>query len=200
MPFDRLALLRVTELLVTTRWTATIISLSGHIEVDVGNLIGAMRHLGGTPVDPTLQWSHRGNCHKLFASPGEDNLKAVIDWEHFVVQTCTEQAERKRRGKRPRLLDLRTIVNSLIPEFNMTSARERDLLATTLGIVSAPPNSAFQLNTVAATALQIYWGGFNYDEFDGNHIFSTSSTESMVPCLTCQRSISSQSISASASL
>jgi hypothetical protein len=64
VPFGRVALLKVTELLVTGSFghdgalltaarAATIESSPGRIKIDVGELIAAMRHLGRTLVDPT---------------------------------------------------------------------------------------------------------------------------------------------------
>jgi hypothetical protein len=64
VPFGRVALLKVTDLLVTGSFghdgalltaarAATIESSPGRIKIDVGELIAAMRHMGRTPVDPT---------------------------------------------------------------------------------------------------------------------------------------------------
>jgi len=54
----------------------------------------------------------------VFSSPGEENRKAVIDWERFIVQTCTEQALRKRGDKSVSLPDLLVLMGKLV-EFNM---------------------------------------------------------------------------------
>ena len=105
-----------------------------------------MRHMGRTPVDPTvvIEGLIAEHGSTVISSPGEDNRMAFIDWGRFVVQTCTEQADRKRGGKRVSLSDLRVLMDKLV-EFNMVLARKSDLLATTRGTVPVSPNSVFQL-------------------------------------------------------
>lgn len=193
----------VTELMVTGSFghdeallaaarLATIKCSPGRIVIDVGDLISAMRHLGGAPVDPTdamivIEALIADNGRFEFTSPGEDDPDVDIDWKLFAVKTCTLQAARKRRGKRASLPDLRALVDSLT-EFSMASARINDALATTLGLVSAPPHSAFQLTTVKATVLQID-GTAPVDDEVGDDIYFTLSTgapQSLVPCFNCR--------------
>ena len=200
VPFGRIALAMVTELMVTGSFghdeallaaarLATIKCSPGRIVIDVGDLISAMRHLGGAPVDPTdamivIEALIADNGRFEFTSPGEDDPDVDIDWKLFAVKTCTLQAARKRRGKRASLPDLRALVDSLT-EFSMASARINDALATTLGLVSAPPHSAYQLTTASATVLQID-GIAPADDEVGDAIYYTLSTESLVPCFNCR--------------
>jgi hypothetical protein len=116
-----------------------------------------------------------------FSSPDDPDVD--IDWKLFAVKTCTQQAARKRRGKRAGLPDLRALLDSLT-EFSMASARINDALAATQGMAAAPSNSAFKLTTVA-TVLQIDGIGPTDDEV-GDAVFYTTSTETPVPCFNCR--------------
>jgi hypothetical protein len=149
VPFGRIALAMVTELMVTGSFghdeaflaaarSATIKCSPGRIVIDVGDLISAMRHLGGAPVDPTdaiivLEALIADNGRFEFSSPGENDPDVDIDWKLFAVKTCTQQAARRRRGKRASLSDLHVLVDSLT-EFSMASARINDALAATQGM------------------------------------------------------------------
>lgn len=86
------------------------------------------------------------------------------------------QATRNLRSKRASLTDLHALAD-LLTEFSMASARKIYLLATTRGTAPIPSNSAFKLDTIAETVLQISGGGFDNDKHDDNYIFFTTSTE-----------------------
>jgi hypothetical protein len=115
VPFGRIALAMITELMVNGSFghdeaflaaarLATIKCSPGRIVVDVGDLISAMRHLGGAPVDPTdammiIEALIADNCRSEFSSPSENDPDVDIDWKLFAVKTCTSMPTSPRRHR-----------------------------------------------------------------------------------------------------